>query len=245
MNYNEHEIMNAFRIYSSLSLSGSCDLYEHDSFFVNDKIRGLVEHFCLEVNCAVLVTNNRLLMIPLIMNSPFHISNERLKNDYLSKNALNSDIYLMYFSIIVFYGLFYDSYNTTEPVRDFLKVETWLDHINQHVESLSEHDEDILKSVEKDMQYNWLTIIEKWHAIDDTNERALKQDGRTNSRLSFLNSVKKFMIEQELIEDIGNMELVLTEKSKDIVMKYYMDSDYNREILEFLYMSGGLNGDDF
>jgi len=238
MNYSEREILDAFKVYSELSLKGVCDLTEYEIFTLDDKIRGLVEQFCYHVNCTVLVTDNRLLLVPLIMSSPFHISNERLKSEYLPKNALNADIYLMYFSIIIFYGLFYDSYNTTEPVLDFLSMNMWLEAINQAIEILSRQEESLLEEKQKEMQYNWLTIIEKWHAIDDTNEKAKKQDGRTNSRLSFMNSVKQFMVIQELAIDIGNMELILTDKSKDVVRRYYMDSEYNRELLEFLYSIG-------
>lgn len=235
MNYNEQEIMNAFKIYADLSLNGECDLNNYESFILDDKVRGLVEQFCYEVNCTVMVTDNRLLLIPLIMNSPFHISNERLKNQYLPKNALNSDIYLMYFAIIVLYGLFYDSYNTTEAVLEFLPMDMWLETLNEYIETLARHDYKYLQEKQKEMQYNWLAIIEKWNAIDDTNEKVKKQDARTNSRLSFMNSVKHFMVEQDLLIDVGNMEVILTEKSKDIVGRYYMDSEYNRELLAFLY----------
>lgn len=248
MNYNEHEIMNAFKIYAELSLKGECDLNAYESFVLEDKVRGLVEQFCYDVNCTVLVTENRLLMIPLIMSSPFHISNERLKNDYLPKNALNADIYLMYFAIIVLYGLFYDSYNTTEAVLEFLPMDMWLDTLNQYVETLANHDYETLQDKQKEMQYNWLAIIDKWNAIDDTNEKVKKQDARTNSRLSFMNSVKQFMIGQDLLLDVGNMEMALTEKSKDVVRRYYMDSEYNRDLLEFLYSmeeKEAVSGDDF
>lgn len=235
MNYNEREILDAFKVYAELSLKGVCDLNEYEVFNLDDKVRGLVEQFCYHVNCTVLVTDNNLLLIPLIMSSPFHVSNERLKSEYLPKNSLNSDIYLMYFAIIILYGLFYDSYNTTEPVLDFLSMDMWLNALNQSIGILSRQEESLLEEKQKEMQYNWLSIIEKWHSIDDTNEKARNQDGRTNSRLSFMNSVKQFMEAQDLITDIGNMELILTEKSKDVVKRYYMDSEYNRELLEFLY----------
>lgn len=247
MNYNEHEIMNAFKIYAELSLKGECDLNAYESFMLDDRVRGLVEQFCDDVNCTVLVTDKRLLLIPLIMGSPFHISNERLKKDYLPKNALNADIYLLYFAIIILYGLFYDSYNTTEPVLEFLPMAMWLDTLNQYIETLANHDQDSLHELEKEMQYNWLAIIDKWHAIDDTNEKVKKQNARTNSRLSFMNSVKEFMVGQELLVDVGNMEVVLTEKSKDVVRRYYMDSEHNRNLLEFLYSmedKEAVNGDN-
>ncbi len=235
MTFRNEQILQAFRIYTKLSHGGSCSLEEHSEFFLDDGVRGLVEQFAEEVNCTVVVTGDRLLFIPMVQNSPFHISNERLKVEHLPKNALNADIYLMYFSIISLYGMFYDSYHTTEPILEFTTMGLWLSAVNEQVEMLSRHDEEVLLYRQREMNYNWKAIVDKWLSLDDTNERAKKQDARTNSRLSFLNTVKQFLLLQELVVDLGNGEIALTDRSKDIVGKYYMDSEYNREILAFLY----------
>ena len=34
---------------------------------------------------------------------------------------------------------------------------------------------------------------------------------------------------------MGNMEMCLTEKAKNIYVSYYMDSEYNRGLLDFMY----------
>ncbi len=235
MNFNENIILDAFKIYSQLSLTGSCDLLDHDNYLVDDRVRNLVSLFAAEVNCTTIATGNQLLLVPLVMASPFHISNEQIKQKYLPKQALNADIYLMYFTVLCMYGMFFDSYNTTEPTRDFLTMSHWLEGINEQIEILSQHDDETISFMEKDMNYNWKTILKKWDAIDDTNEKVKKQDSRTKSRISFLNSIKQFLLEQELIEDLGELEIALTDKSKDIVSRYYMDSEYNRGILELLY----------
>ena len=38
-----------------------------------------------------------------------------------------------------------------------------------------------------------------------------------------------------MIYDIGNNEMELTEKTKVIVQRYYMDYEYNRGLLDFIY----------
>lgn len=235
MNYSENKIMSAFSIYVQLTLTGECFLAEFEDYLVDHEIRGLVDRFCNEVDATILVTGEKLLLVPIAMASPYHIKNEKLKSDYLPRHALNSDIYLMYFAIVSFYGMFYDSYNSTEPILEFTSMSNWLENINELIQTLSTHSDEALEFMQKDMNYNWKMIIEKWHAIDDTNEKVKKQDGRTNSRISFLNMVKKFMQDQDLITDLGNMEITMTEKSKDIVGKYYMDVEYNRGIIEQLY----------
>jgi len=77
--------------------------------------------------------------------------------------------------------------------------------------------------------------------LDDTKEGVKKQDGRTASRLAFLNITKNFLEEQGLINDIGNDEIELTEKAKIIMQRYYMDYEFNRGILNFMY---GLESDE-
>ena len=37
------------------------------------------------------------------------------------------------------------------------------------------------------------------------------------------------------MHDIGNNEMELTEKTKVIVQRYYMDYEYNRGLLDFIY----------
>ena len=111
----------------------------------------------------------------------------------------------------------------------------WLEQVNERLETLQAIDEDELKEIEKEYEYNWSSVIGKWADMDDIKETAKAQSGRTISRLSFLHTVKKFLVAQELVQDIGNDELQLTEKAKVIVQRYFMELEYNRGILEFIY----------
>lgn len=148
---------------------------------------------------------------------------------------MNADLYLMYVCIIVLIGAFYDSYQTLEPTRSFLRLDEWTELVNERIVMLAEHSEEELKAMEKEFSYHWTSIIEKWEAMDDVKETAQRQSGNTISRVSFIDTVKRFMIAQELVQDIGNQELVLTEKSKIVVQRYFMELEYNRGVLEFLY----------
>ncbi|MGG3693697.1 DUF6063 family protein [Heyndrickxia ginsengihumi] len=141
----------------------------------------------------------------------------------------------MYVTIIILIGEFYDSYQTIEPTRDFISMSDWLEQVNDRLETLQEIEEEELKEIEKEYEYNWSAIIGKWADMDDIKETAKVQSGRTISRLSFLYTVKRFLIAQELVQDIGNDELQLTEKAKVIVQRYFMELEYNRGILEFIY----------
>ena len=114
-------------------------------------------------------------------------------------------------------------------------MEEWLEAVHLRLESISQIEEEELRKIEEEQEYNWIRILEKWMAIDDVKEKAKKQSGNTNSRMSFLNSVKNFLEKQGMIHDIGNNEMELTEKTKVIVQRYYMDYEYNRGLLDFIY----------
>jgi hypothetical protein len=235
MDYSQDEVIKAFQIYAKISRNGYSEGDELRLYLAEDKIRGLVDQFAKEVDCTIFSVGERLYFVPLALNSPFHISNDTLKRTYFTGKTVNADIYFMYVTIIILIGEFYDSYQTTEPTRDFISMSDWLEQVNERLETLQGVEEEELKEIEKEFEYNWSAVIGKWADMDDLKETAKVQSGRTISRLSFLNTVKRFLIAQELVQDIGNDELQLTEKAKVIVQRYFMELEYNRGILEFIY----------
>lgn len=243
MIYNNEQVLKAFKLYTKLSLAGFGESDELRLYQADDAIRGLVNQFAKEVDCTIFLSGERLYFIPLALSSPFHVSNDYLKRKYLPNKAVNLDLYLMYVAIIILFGEFYNSYQTTEPTRDFIPLNDWLAKVNERILALKEHDLEELKEIEKEQEYNWVAILEKWEAMDDLKEKVKMQDARTVSRLSFLNTVKGFLEEQELIRDIGNEEIELTEKAKTIIQRYYMEYEYNRGVLEFIYQEDQKKGE--
>ncbi|WP_186381071.1 DUF6063 family protein [Paenibacillus xylanexedens] len=235
MNYENETVMSAFRIYTELSRSGVVEQESHKQYMSDDHIRGLVDQFASAVDCTVVSVGVQLYLIPRVRFSPFHISNETMKKTHLRSQAVNADLYLMYVVIIVFIGAFYDSYQSLEPTRDFLVTDEWIRLVQERIDTLKEHDPEQLKQYEKQFSYNWVAIVEKWDAMDDIKETVKRQSGNTISRLSFVDSVRRFMLDQNLAEQVGEFETALTEKAKIIVQRFFMELDTNRGILQFLY----------
>ncbi|WNS40847.1 DUF6063 family protein [Paenibacillus sp. MMS20-IR301] len=233
--YSNETVMQAFRLYSLLAMNGSAAKERLQEYMADDEVRGLVDQFASEVDCAVIAAGDELYLIPLVRLSPFHVSNDYMKRTYLRASAVNADLYLMYLAMIVLIGAFYDSYQSLEPTRNFLPLDEWAVLVQERIDSLKEHDEEQLKQFEREFSYNWSAIIEKWDTMDDIKETAKRQTGNTISRLSFLDTVRRFLLEQQLAEEVGPGELALTGKTKVIVGRYFMELEYNRGILEFLY----------
>ncbi|MBD2848067.1 non-ribosomal peptide synthetase module [Paenibacillus sp. IB182496] len=233
--YSNETVMQAFRLYALLAKDGAAEQERLQAYMADDEVRGLVDQFAAEVDCAVIAAGDELYLIPLVRLSPFHVSNDAMKRTYLRASAVNADLYLMYMAIIVWVGAFYDSYQTLEPTRNFLPLDEWAGLLQERIDSLKEHDEEELQRYEREFSYNWSAIIEKWDTMDDIKETAKRQTGNTISRLSFLDTVRRFLLEQQLAEEVGEGELGLTEKAKVIVQRYFMELEYNRGILGFLY----------
>jgi hypothetical protein len=235
MAYNNDTIMQAFRLYSKLAMAGSVEKQQLQEYVADDQVRGLVDQFAFEVDCTVITAGDQLFLIPLVRLSPFHVSNEYLKKTYLRTSSVNADLYLMYVAILVLIGSFYNSYQSYEPTRNFIPMDEWAGLVQERIDGLKEHNEEELKQYEQEFSYNWIALIEKWDAMDDIKETAKRQSGNTISRLSFLDTVKRFLLDQKLCEEVGVGELGLTEKTKIIVQRYFMELEYNRGILNFLF----------
>jgi hypothetical protein len=235
MNYSEGKVMQAFELYTLLARDGQAGVESLSLYLADDSIRGLVDSFAHHVDCVVLLAGEKIYMIPKTKLSPFHVNNDYIKRTYLKSGSTNADIYLLYFTTIVLFGAFYDSYQTLEPTRDFIGIDDWARLVNERIHILMEHDDEKLMEREKEFSYNWKQIIEKWEDMNDIKETAKRQSGNTISRLSFMDTAKRFLLDQGLIEEIGNNEVILSEKAKTIVQRFYMDVEYNKGILEFIY----------
>ncbi|WP_040209091.1 DUF6063 family protein [Neobacillus jeddahensis] len=235
MNYPEHKVIKAFQLYTKLARDGVAEIDALHQYKADDEIRGLLDVFASEVDCVIIRTSEQLFLVPRTKLSPFHVNNDWIKRHYLRAGATNGDIYLLYFSTIILFGSFYDTYQSHEPTRQFLQLGEWIHLIQERIDQLKSHDEETLKELEKEFSYNWGLIIEKWDDMDDIKETAKKQSGNTISRLSFIDTVKRFLVDQELVHELGNQEITLTEKAKTIVQRFFMEVEYNKGIFEFIY----------
>jgi hypothetical protein len=235
---NEKSVMEAFKLFSKLNVHGQV-LKEEAKHYMDEDVRGMLMEFANEVDCRVITAGEYLYLIPLTVHSDYHLSNREVKRDYLPSRATNMDMYLMYLAVIVFIGEFYDSYQTQEPTRDFITINSWMESFDERLQGLRQIDEETLNELEKEYEYNWSGILTHWESMDIIKETVKKQTARTNSRLSFMQITKDFMLQQGLAQEVGYEELGLSEKAKVITQRFFMDYEYNRGILEVIYQYAG------
>lgn len=235
MDYSEQTVIRAFQLYTKLARDGMVDQEALQLYNADEHIRALLDLFSQEVDCVIIKTSEQLFFVPKTKLSAFHVSNEWIKRKYLKSGATNADIYLLYFCTLILFGSFYDSYQSPEPTRQFIGLDDWIRLIQERIDHLKTHDEEELKEYEKEFSYNWTTIIQKWDDMDDIKETAKRQSGNTISRMSFLDTVRRFLIDQDLVKDIGNNEITLTEKAMTIIQRFFMEVEFNKGIFEFIF----------
>ena len=232
---SEQIVSKTFKLYAKLQTSGKVLRENAKIFYQDDQVRSLLTEFAGEVDCGLVSDHDYLYMIPLTTKSSYHMSNDRIKRDYFPSRALNMDIYLMYVAIIVVIGEFYDSYQRTKPTRDFITISDWIRSLDERIQLLKRFDQAELEAKEDLYEYHWSDIIKNWDAMDTVKEGIRRHTARTVSRLSFVKIVANFMMAQGLLKEVGEGEYTLTEKSMAITENYYMDYEYNRGVLEFIY----------
>ncbi|MFB1050988.1 DUF6063 family protein [Paraliobacillus sp. JSM ZJ581] len=243
MDYKEEKVIEAFRIYTKLARTAVSDQEDVQLYRADEAIRSLLDLYAKEVDAVIVNTSENLYLIPETKLSSFHVSNEWIKRHYLRSGATNADIYLLYFSTIILFGSFYNSYQSGRPTRDFIRIENWMERVQERIEQLQALDEDVLKQKESEFSYNWGLIIDKWNDMNDVKENVKRQTGNTISRYSFLDTVKRFLREQDLVKDLGNEEIALTDKAQTIIQRYFMEVEYNKGILTFIYEMEGRQQD--
>lgn len=243
MQYQEEKVIQAFNIYTTLARTSVSDQEAVQAYRTDEDIRSLLDLYAKEVDAVIVHTSDDLYLVPETRLSDFHVSNDWIKRNYLRSGATNADIYLVYFSTIILFGAFYNSYQSSRPTRDFIPIEEWIQLIQERVEQLESLDEEVLKEKESEFSYNWRQIIEKWVDMNDIKENVKRQTGNTISRYSFLDTVKRFLLDQDLIVDQGNEEIALSEKAKTIIQRFFMEIEYNKGILTFIYDMEGEDAD--
>lgn len=235
MLYEQDKILRAFDMYSELALEGRVSGELARLFKIDTDLRSLVEMFCQKVDTICLEVGNEVLLVPTTKLSPFHVTNETLKREYFKSKGRNDDLYLMYFATICVIGEFYNSFHSLVPTKPFITYEEWIQSINHRMATLRTYDEEVLKAKEKEYSYRWHMLIEKWDGLDDVKETAKRQSANTMSRVSFLHTTCRFLRDEDLLVETGMGEFELTEKAQVIIGNYFMDTEYNRGIIDFLY----------
>ena len=226
------QIMEAHKIYHKLLQNGKASK-EDCRAIAEPEVRQLVESFAAEAKAAIFSAGDYYYFIPLTEGSDYHRSNEEIKK-FLPANSKNMDIYMMYLAIIILVGEFYNSYHTTQMTRDFLTVSDWLSSMNERLEVLNGIGTEKLKQMEREYEYNWLGMIERWNELDIIKEGS-KEIATTKSRKAFLGNVLRFLQAEELVQEVGPEEYTLTLKMRIIVTRYFMAYEYNRGILDLIY----------
>lgn len=234
MNYELDKIKAVFQLYSEMMYRGEAPKEVTTLYQSDIAARELMDAMAEVMECEIFPADRKLYLIPRASDSLLSISNQELLKRYFPASFQNKEIYTLYFALMVLVGEFYDSDTSMRPTREFVSIDHWIHQISLLLDSLKNLGKETLEQLEKDQEVNWLMIIDKWDSLDTYREDVVEKK-RAASKYAFMETVKNFLIKQEVLEDVGADEVTLTEKAKVIVSRYYMNTDYNRELMSFIY----------
>lgn len=241
--YNVKSIDQALSIFlnlivnNTLSMKDNAELvecYRMDSD-VRDIISDIIEP---RANITILNSQDTLYLSPNTDNRYFGYTNEQLRDKFAFGNMkkTNEVIYTSYFVILSLLALFYSEDSLEDVGRSyttFPEIETFISTKLAMFESMESLDE-----VEAECKFNLSSCISFWNDLEIFNERQ-EISNSPKTKLGFVYKVCKFLKDEGLARiDDNDREVTLTEKTFNMVNRYYTDKMRRDRIMSILCKKG-------
>lgn len=235
-NYRDESIQAAYALYQELLLKGEVrkarksELYK---LYYDTNVRDIIHNIFLPQAGANVVANEGVLyLIPNVDNIELSYSNKELREIMKLKN--NKELYLARFMQIIAFSEFYGpQFHLTGEPRSFIEVRELLASVRNFIKVFDSEDEEILKELADEYEFNIIDLIEAWHSLAEVTEDVKDERRATKRNTGFLLKVLRFWEEEGLITVENNEEIYLTNKMKTIA-HYYNQNERIAKIQELL-----------
>ncbi|KUO74896.1 MAG: hypothetical protein APF81_23415 [Desulfosporosinus sp. BRH_c37] len=171
-----------------------------------------------------------LYLSPNVDNRCFGYSNEELRDKM--KLSTNRELYLAYFVILSLLAMFYGEDSLSEVSRSYVTVSDLEQFVSNRLQDLKTNPE--LPEVEKELEINLLSSVELWQDMPEYDPDLKSLRRSTKNRISFILKVAKFLEAEGLAHVEQDRELYATEKTEQMVRKYYSDRGRQEKLLTLL-----------
>jgi hypothetical protein len=174
-------------------------------------------------------TINTLYLVPETDNRVFGYTNEQLRQKL--KLGDNKELYLAYFLITCLLALFYGSESMEEVQRSYVKYEELERFATLKLRELGDGEES--EELEKELEINLRSTKDLWLDMQEKDESITRLRSTTKNRASFIAKVCSFLSDEGLIHEQGT-EIYVSEKTEQIIRKFYSDSQQKSKLLSLL-----------
>ncbi|HUS89301.1 MAG TPA: DUF6063 family protein [Desulfosporosinus sp.] len=233
--YKAETVETALKIFLELARLGQ--LHQEDypemvqAYKTDQEVQGLFTNIIEpQADVKVLESLYVLYLSPNVDNRFFGYTNEELRDKM--KLSTNRELYLAYFVILSLLAMFYGEDSLSEVSRSYVTASDLEQFVSTRLQDLEANTE--LPDLEKELEINLLSSVELWQDMPeyDPDLKALRRS--TKNRISFILKVAKFLEDEGLAHVEQDRELYATEKTEQMVRKYYSDRGRQEKLLTLL-----------
>ncbi|KLU60190.1 hypothetical protein CEB3_c36210 [Peptococcaceae bacterium CEB3] len=233
--YKAETVASALEIFLELVKKGELHAEEYpqlvQTYKTDLEVQGLLTNIVEPLaDVKILESLYVLYLSPNLDNRFFGYTNEELRQRL--GLTLNRELYLAYFIILSLLAMFYGEDSLSEVSRSYVTAADLERFVSERLQSLAGAAE--LPEWEKELEVNLLSSVELWQDMPEYDPE-LKTLRRSNkNRISFILRVARFLEEDGLAHVEQDREIYLTQKTEQMVRKYYSERNRQEKLLSLL-----------
>ncbi|OZM56440.1 hypothetical protein CIB95_11740 [Lottiidibacillus patelloidae] len=214
-------VKSGIQIFKILVEHGQLDRDDHSDLFIeylNSEVQEVLSDFEEEMDCKIIKLNNSIYLLPNFDNSLLGFRNKDFRSSFGS-GATNSDVYLSYYITMFLLHQFYGGKNQNPKQRDFIRVMTLIDDLDQKFEAILSTDEEDMIAVEEELNINLIRIAEVW------NQKIVHEENKRSTKYGTVIRICSLLEQEKLIRLLEDKKEIRTTKKLDDLMTYYFLND--------------------
>lgn len=229
----------AFKIFKILLAQGQLDRSTDSDLFLDfrqPQVRGILADLEEELEFTIVETPGTLYLVPNADNDLLGFVTKDLR-EWVAKGARLADAFLLCYIIMFMLYLFYGGKNINPKQRDFLRVSTLIEELDNRF-GLALHDRAEAELLDEQYGINFVKIAELWDS-----KKGFEEGSRKHKISTVLNACR--LLEREkLIYLVDDKEIRTTKKLDDLMLHYYLQESRVDEIRRFFAQGGDTGAQD-
>lgn len=224
-------VKTGIQIFKILLENGQLDRNEHSDLFIeylNSEVQEVLSEFEEEMECRIIKINNTIYLLPNYDNSLLGFKNKDFR-EWLGSNARLSDVYLAYYIAMFILFKFYGGKNKNPKQREFIRVISLIDELDQRFETILNHTEDDVIKTEETLSINLISIVEVW------KQKITHEENKRTTKYGTVLRICALLEQEKLIRLMEDKKEIRTTKKLDDLMTYYFLNDSRIEEINRIF----------
>jgi len=216
-----NNVKTAIKLFKILLENGQLDREEYSDLFVeylNSEVQEVLSEFEEEMDCKIIKINNTIYLLPDFDNSLLGFKNKDFR-EWIGSNSRLSDVYLSYYITMFLLYKFYGGKNKNPKQREFMRINTLIDELDNRFEGVLKQNRDEVISTEEKLSINLISIAESW------NQKITLEDNKRTTKFGTVLRISSLLEQEKLIRLMEDKKEIRTTKKLDDLMTYYFLND--------------------